>query len=94
MTANFRFRLASQGIITAAASRIPIPTRLRCASRYPNKFKTEVSTTKPANAKSKPPAIRDARASPNAKRKRQNTTAAESSSISVDWKTFRIRAAT
>jgi hypothetical protein len=64
-TANFRFQLASQGIIAAAASRIPIPTRLRCASRYPKKLKTEVRTTKRANAKSKLPATRAARASPN-----------------------------
>src|SRR6266446_8172041 len=82
-TANFRFRLASQGIITAAASRIPIPTRLRWASRYPKKVKIEVTTTKPASAKSKPPAIRAACVSPSAKRKRQNTTAAESSSIKL-----------
>src|SRR5260370_14043084 len=80
---QLRFRLASQGIITAAASKIPIPTRLRCASRYPIKFKIEVSTTKPANAKSKPPAIRAARASASVKRKRQNTTAAESNSIKL-----------
>src|SRR6267378_4307114 len=38
MAANCRFRPASQGITTAAANKIPIPTRLRCASRYPRKF--------------------------------------------------------
>jgi hypothetical protein len=47
---TFVSALASQSITTAAASRIPIPTRLRCASRYPIKLKTEVITTKPANA--------------------------------------------
>lgn len=47
------------------------------------KFKIEVSTTKLANAKSRPPAIRAARASPSVKRKRQKTTAAESSSIKL-----------
>src|SRR5258707_2935201 len=63
MAANCRFWLASQGIATAAANKIPIPTRLRCASRYPRKFRTEVSITSPANAKRKTPAIRAARAS-------------------------------
>jgi hypothetical protein len=69
MAANCRFRPASQGITTAAANKIPTPTRLRCASRYPGKFKTEVSTTSPANVKSKTPAIRAARASSTVNRK-------------------------
>ncbi len=34
MAANCRFLLASQGIATAAANKIPIPTRLRRGSRY------------------------------------------------------------
>ncbi len=83
MAADCRFWLASQGIATAAANKIPIPTRLRCASRYPRKFRTEVSITSPANAKRKTPAIRAARASLSWNRKRQNTTAAESSSIKL-----------
>ena len=81
--ANCRFRLASHGITTPAATKIPIPTRLRCASRYPRKFKTEVSVTRPASAKSKTPAIRAARDSMRPNRKRHNTTAAERSSIKL-----------
>ncbi len=62
-TASFRLRLASRGIATAAANKIPIPFKLRWASRYPTKFKTEVSMTSPAIAKSKALATRGARAS-------------------------------
>src|SRR5260370_2625765 len=83
IAASCRFRLASQGIATAAVNKIPIPTRLRSASRYLRKFKTEVSTTSTARAKSRTPAIRAARASLGVNRKRQNTTAAESSSIKL-----------
>src|SRR5580692_7794971 len=81
--ASFRFSLASQGIATAAAAKIVIPRRLRCASRYPNRFRAEVNTTNAARITSNTPARRAARVSFSVNRKRQKTTAAESSSIKL-----------
>src|SRR5712692_1610835 len=71
----------------AASSNSTIPTRLGRALRYPRRDRSETKTTYAARAKSKPPAIRAARFSVSegleADRKRQKTTAAESSSSAL-----------
>src|SRR5713226_4149775 len=71
----------------AAATKSTIPIILGRASRYPRSDRTETKVTYAARAKSKPPAIRAARFSvsegPEVDRKRQKTTAAESSSIAL-----------
>ena len=75
--------IEKQRLTTIAEPYCESRARLCCASRYPTRFKTEVSTTSPASVKSNAPAIRAACASLKANRKRQKTTAAESSSTKL-----------
>jgi len=65
-------------------SRKSNPSHIRyAASRGNRKIQNRSEHHEACQCESKPPAIRAARASPNVKRKRRNTTAAESSSIKL-----------